>query len=505
MKTNTSWKRLVIVVGLGVTLFGVTAFPAVSEVIAVGALAHSELSGGPATVTVGKLNTVDSCDARIHASAELFHPGGSWTSTGELNIGRYSHTATLLANGKVLVAGGVGSDTCLTPASSAELYDPDSATWTPTGSLNTARYGHTATLLQNGLVLVAGGYASGYLNSAELYDPATGTWHPTGTFKTIRAVWNDYSTTSAAVLLPNDKVLVVGTSVSDVSAELYDQETGTWSSTSPPGVAGHMVLLPNGTVMAVSEGNIYEGSVAASTLYDPATERWSPAGDLNVIISPITMTLLRNGTLLVTGWRGYGLEQAEIYDTSTGKWSITGNLTFGTDFFGSQQSETEPSYNATILADGQVLVSSSHDADLYDATTGIWSLTRQLIVPRHSHTATLLANGETLIAGGLDNGLVSPPSVTSVQVFKQSRPIPTIVAGTKATKLLLAVYGVDFDSGAQILVNGEALEPLFGSSRSVDGRFTKSMVRRPGALSIQVRNSNGRVSNTVTVLVVAGQ
>src|SRR6266566_6362115 len=77
---------------------------------------------------------------------------GTWTATGSLNTGRYLHTASLLPNGMVLVAGGTGnSDLVLT---SAELYDPASGTWTATGSLNTARWGHKATLLPNGIVLV---------------------------------------------------------------------------------------------------------------------------------------------------------------------------------------------------------------------------------------------------------------------------------------------------------------------------------------------------------------
>ena len=98
----------------------------------------------------------DWTDGDVPASAELYDPASrTWTATGSLNTARFSHTATLLQNGMVLVAGGTGSDD--TVSASAELYDPASGTWTATGSLNTARHDHTATLLQNGMVLVAGG------------------------------------------------------------------------------------------------------------------------------------------------------------------------------------------------------------------------------------------------------------------------------------------------------------------------------------------------------------
>jgi hypothetical protein len=100
--------------------------------------------------------------------------GPNWTRTGNLTAARSIHTATPLQDGKILVAGGYGATGAL---ASAELYDPASGTWTPTGRLNTARYYHTATLLQNGMVLVAGGESSilGRLASAELYDTASGT------------------------------------------------------------------------------------------------------------------------------------------------------------------------------------------------------------------------------------------------------------------------------------------------------------------------------------------
>src|SRR5436190_1890257 len=127
---------------------------------------------------------------------------GTWTYTGSLNTVRRSHTATLLPNGMVLVAGGFAPNSVL---ASAELYDPASGTWTATGRLNTARAEHTATLLPNGMVLVAGGEHRGgkVCASAELYDPASGTWTPTGSLNTARRE-------HTATLLPNGMVVLAG-------------------------------------------------------------------------------------------------------------------------------------------------------------------------------------------------------------------------------------------------------------------------------------------------------
>ncbi len=111
-----------------------------------------------------------------------------WRLTGKPRTQRYFHTATLLPNGMVLVAGGID----ISASASAELYDPASGTWTITGSLNTGRVYHTATLLPNGMVLVAGGIDSRtYSASAELYDPASGTWTTTGSLNTARSAHSD--------------------------------------------------------------------------------------------------------------------------------------------------------------------------------------------------------------------------------------------------------------------------------------------------------------------------
>jgi hypothetical protein len=142
----------------------------------------------------------------LTAGLMLAHPCAGapfeFETTGSLRTARLSHTATLLPNGKVLVAGGTD---LFGAFASAELYDPARGIWTATGSLVTGRSGHTATLLPNGKVLVAGGtdLNIGALASAELYDPASGTWTATGSLGTARY----YHT---ATLLPNGKVLVVG-------------------------------------------------------------------------------------------------------------------------------------------------------------------------------------------------------------------------------------------------------------------------------------------------------
>jgi hypothetical protein len=144
------------------------------------------LPDGTVLVTGGRhlsMSSVDSNQVTL-ASAELYDPGrGVWTATGSMTTPRADLRATLLPGGTVLVTGGISSFPSAepydpVPASlpSAELFDPGSGTWTATGYMTTPRYGHTATLLHDGTVLVAGGSTThGTLASAELYDPGSGT------------------------------------------------------------------------------------------------------------------------------------------------------------------------------------------------------------------------------------------------------------------------------------------------------------------------------------------
>src|SRR5215472_18626779 len=140
------------------------------------------------------------------ASAELYDPAsGTWTLTGSLSLPRFLHTANLLPNGKVLVASGVNTNTEFAlPSATAELYDPNSGIWTSTGPMTTGREQHSANLLRDGRVLVAGGYnGTTVLQSAELFNPATGSWTSTLPMTTPREG-------HGAVLLGNGKVLLAG-------------------------------------------------------------------------------------------------------------------------------------------------------------------------------------------------------------------------------------------------------------------------------------------------------
>jgi hypothetical protein len=267
------------------------------------------------------------------ASAELYDPAtGTWSATAPLAEARSGHTATLLPDGRVLVASGFvlccASSRPDRTLRSAEMYDPAKGTWSAAAPLAEDRGGHTATLLPDGKVLVAGGYAvaadrskpGSMLGSAEIYDPATGTWSATGTMAEARGG-------HTATLLPDGNVLVTGGSINVplalASAEIYEPATGTWSATGTMAEArgGHTAtLLPDGRVLVAggSPDSVLAGggpllTLASAELYDPIRRSWTAAASMNESRFGFAAVLLEDGTVLVAGG-GTEMTEAELYD-----------------------------------------------------------------------------------------------------------------------------------------------------------------------------------------------
>src|SRR3989304_3352953 len=224
---------------------------------------------------------------------------------------RHEATANLLSNGKVLIAGGYNNSDTL---STAELYDPATGSFTPTGSMVTGRVWHTATLMPNGKVLIAGGrnQISVPLSSAEVYDPGPGgmgIFTPTSGFMGIARLGH------TATLLPNGKVLIAGgrnDASAHSSAELYDPATGFFTPTiqrmRTPRHDHTPTLLPNGRVLIAggwdSSGSVY-ASYSSTEIYDPVTGFFAVSGSMDIARYVHRATLLSNGKVLITG--GYNL------------------------------------------------------------------------------------------------------------------------------------------------------------------------------------------------------
>jgi uncharacterized delta-60 repeat protein len=335
-----------------------------------------------------------------------------WTVTGGMIEDRFQDTATLLSDGKVLVAGGVhATKDPQGVLASAELYDPSNGSWTATGKMPTPRQFHTATLLPDGKVLVAGGTGSNNttgsnsaLASAELYDPSNGSWTATGSMVTPRMF-------HTATLLPDGKVLVAGGTGNNVtgkplaSAELYDPKSGSWTATGSmptPRMFHTATLLRDGKVLVAGGSGNNSASLkpplASAALYDPGNGSWTATGNMVTPRFDFTATLLPDGKVLVAGGLHSGVQAAaaELYDPGNGSWSATGSMV-----------TPRADQTATLLPDGKVLVAGGSgsngalaSAERYDPGSGSWTAAGSMVTPRQSHTATLLPDGKVLVAGG---------------------------------------------------------------------------------------------------------
>lgn len=354
-----------------------------------------------------------------------------FTVTGNMSVTRLFHTATLLNDGKVLIVG--GSDGGAGVRASAEVYDPVRGTFTRTGDMTRARVFHSATLLPNGKVLITGGIVgTEIIGTAELYDPATGTFSQAGD---LRRAQHGH----AATLLTTGKVLISGGRSGwsgccpiAANAELYDPATGVFTTT--------------GTYAGVELAQETPGLVG------------------------INATLLRDGRVLLTAEPA-----AQVYDPVAGTFSRTGAMLTGAGVFGTPQYIS--GQTATLLEDGKVLLTGGHHedigrfktAELYDPSAGAFVRTGDMDFVRDGHAATLLTNGTVLITGGEGVAGCAVLSLANSELYEPSKGA-FVSAGNMnvrrewhtATRLkdgrVLVTGGTTFDGG--LCGNGFSAVPL---------------------------------------------
>jgi hypothetical protein len=376
-------------------------------------------------VWFGMLATVGEfgCGAGI---TEVGQPGAP-----RIREGRSGYSMTALEDGRAVVAGGYGTRT-------AETYDPGAGAWSLTGPMTEERHDHTATLLHDGRVLVAGGSNcrsnctdANSLRTAELFDPATNTWSPTGGMLSARM---DHT----AALLADGRVLVAGgigidpgeTPAPDHrfttlrSAEIYDPRSGTWSATPPMALARQRAL---GFADSHGDGFVVGGMTYAGDYrsdphgtsalhrdtatsverFEPAAAGWTPAAPLP---DPGEMEVeawggvLQDGRFLrIDGWQK---ESAVLYDPVADRWDRLKVSGHGGEVDGSDGDNLHPNVPLLVLTDGRVLSSGGVLADsgaetwLFDPVTASWAPSGGMGLARYHHAAVQLTSGKVLVFGG---------------------------------------------------------------------------------------------------------
>ncbi|HUP70593.1 MAG TPA: kelch repeat-containing protein [Acidimicrobiales bacterium] len=397
-------------------------------------------------------------------------PPSAWRTEGPTVVARMAATATRLGDGRVLFAGGCvtanASDPCLLHTPIAELYQPDTGTWLPTGPLTGARAGHSATVLDDGQVLVVGGcvvptdlVACPGTPSAEMYLPALGVFVPTGPLSAGRVA-------HSATLLADGRVLVAGGrngSNPIASAEIYDPISGLFApagALATPRSDHTASSLPNGRVLVAGGRGPGGAPLASAEVFDPVSRTFAATGPMAVARFGHTGTSLADGTVVVAGGGTDGLATAtaavERYDPLAAAFASAGAL-----------ARPRYSHTATLLPGGSLLVTGGsgtsgavRSAELHDPGTQTSVYTDPMRTPRAGtvfnavgHVAALLADGRVLVAGGSTSAsteVYTPPA--DMAVVMASSPTPARIGRPLAYTVTAANMGPAGASGVRVEV-----------------------------------------------------
>ena len=387
----------------------------VDEGEAGGNISQSGLYTVPANVGTFHVTATFVAEPSKSATATIDVTSSGFLPTGAMRVARAGHTATLLNDGRVLILGGGGA--------TAELFDPSSGTFSLTGPPVVGRSGATATRLGDGTVLIAGGWelvagANGSLpvsNTAEIFNPATGRFSETGSM--LQGRWQH-----TATLLNDGRVLIAGGYVglcSTAAAELFDPATGTFSSALllSERVLHTATLLKNGEVLMVGGSSGCRPDAADDPpwdplfveLFEPSSKQFQAAGNMSTTRIGHATIRLEDGKVLVLG----GIPAIQNLHEQPSNPSFAELYDPVLHAFSPVAGLTiaQRSYTATLLNSGMVLIAGGAnfagkpvaDVDLLDPRLGALSSTGSLGFARVGHTATLLRDGRVLVTGGTDS------------------------------------------------------------------------------------------------------
>jgi hypothetical protein len=306
-------------------------------------------------------------------------PPMGWISLGPMPAPRAGHTATLLVDGRVLVAGGE-SDGDGPALGSAEIFDPTTRSWTPTGAMTVPRSDHHAFLLPDGRVVAIGGTLAANA-AAETWDPSTGRW-------TAIAVPGLPPTGTAAVLA-DGRVLLAGGFRGRPA--LLDPTTGSLVETGPFSETRYnlsLIPLRDGSALAIGGDRVPDRGKTEVERFDPATNGWSVVGSLLPDTHSHGATVLDDGRILIVGAERGVASFAQLFDPATGETAVVPGAP---PVWGSVDGER--------LADGRLLFVSSEGNGLFDPQSQAWFQLPAVREPRDP-TITSLASGEVLVVGG---------------------------------------------------------------------------------------------------------
>jgi hypothetical protein len=331
----------------------------------------------------------------------------AWSSLPKLGSARVQHTATTLADGKVLVAGGFAGTS---RTATTEIYDPATNTWTPGTSMNTTHASHTATRLVSGKILVAGGALAG---ATEIYDPAAKTWTTVTPLAALRAAHEAVLLTSGKVLVAGGETCPGGVCTTVATAELFDPGTNTWSSAGSMSTARKehgATLLPSGAVLVTGGASATGTSLASTDIYEPTTNTWHAGGTMLRAHEDHSAAKIATGVLVAGGLVGTSLStNVELYDIATDTWKLVKPL-----------STPRNGHVGITLGTGNVLVvggAALTSAELYDPVANVWSAAGSMAVLQERTRAAMLTDGRVIFTGGNGTG---GATIAAVEMFAQA-------------------------------------------------------------------------------------